>query len=858
MATKTLYLLDAAASGSSHGSLQDGGTAPSVATTATGWTPGLTASANYSEMLYATKRLATTFATTVLPNTTPSTTDCWRTQGRYSGRFASGGWSMKMSLIGSTATMSGTGNLRVRVYRSGNPTGTSAVDITGLSGTVAFTSAANLSTSVAQITTATWNPGLNALDLHDEFLFFQFAWDITVASGSSSAGVVFRQDGTNSLIITPDFESWPPTWVDSDLPRVGKPNRRPDPEEYRSWEESPPAASFVKEFQQWSIEPVIGRENRRPAPTEYDAWESSSPQISKAVPVPRLWLPTRARPKVFDDLAPFTAPQAPPPVLAEFEQWSVEPVVGKEPKPVPRDEAWESSSPQISQAVPVPRLYRPRPTPRLSFDDTFYAPPGTFTPPAVSEFEQWVVDAIVGKPNRKTTQSELEAFSPSPPQPTEYQAWTVDAVVGRPNRRPAPTEYESWEPSSPQPARFQLWAVDVAVGRPNRRPAPTEYESWESSSPQPTEYQEWLEQSLVGRPNRRPAPTEYESWEPSSPQPATFQTWTVDALVGKAPRKRPPWEPEAWLSSSPQPTEFVEWHIVPLTGQRLYLRAPRVENEEVLDDVTPLTAPTSWVFWTNDTVPPRYKLRPPDPEVWPSRGFAPEPFLQWAVDAVVGRPNRRPAPSEYASWEESSPQPSRYLAWIIDAVVGKANRRPAPTEYESWESSSPEIAHYVDWSIAAALGRASRRVATDEPWTSAVLVVSHFQDWVQLSPPGRTNRRLLEASFDLPRIAAAPTLSGAIDFVEALRPQRVFRRIDPDVFIGAPFVSIAPSRPGGSTRGYVVVQTASGIVVRPATGPEEAPRTSSAQGTTQATSSQSSSRTPSTGGPSSSRKPSTG
>lgn len=196
------YFINAAAAGSSHMALTTG-PAPATATLAsTGWTVGTTASGNYSEFLYNTKRAAATFGSTVLPNAAPTTNDCARTQSPYTGYFAAGTWSIKVSFIAGVAA-TGSGNLRVRVWRSSNPTGSGAVELT--TATLALSGVSNLTTSTAQNTSVTWNPG--PITLNNEYLFFEMAWNITGASASSTASVEWRTDATNSIITAPAFTS---------------------------------------------------------------------------------------------------------------------------------------------------------------------------------------------------------------------------------------------------------------------------------------------------------------------------------------------------------------------------------------------------------------------------------------------------------------------------------------------------------------------------------------------------------------------------------------------------------------------------------------------------------------------------
>ena len=122
MAAKTFYFKDAAASSSNHGSLQDGGSAPAAATTATGWTVSKTATGNFSAQDYAAEQLNSTFSTTSSlasssgPNNT--TGDCWRSENTINGTFANANWTIAAQLRAVTSGGDQDGRLRVRIWRS--------------------------------------------------------------------------------------------------------------------------------------------------------------------------------------------------------------------------------------------------------------------------------------------------------------------------------------------------------------------------------------------------------------------------------------------------------------------------------------------------------------------------------------------------------------------------------------------------------------------------------------------------------------------------------------------------------------------------------------------------------------------
>jgi hypothetical protein len=204
MAGLSLYFINSTPGDtlSSDGSLQINGTPPSVATSTSGWTVSTTAASRYSLFLFNTTRAASTFGTTALPSANPVTNDCLRTGNALTGTIAAGTWNFAISLKGLNTNAVASGNLRLKVWHSPTRAGNTNATQIG-SGTIAFTTVTNLTSSAAQNTTA--SASLPAVTLNNEYLFFQFAYEIDTASTATTAGLVFVQDGTNSVITTPTF-----------------------------------------------------------------------------------------------------------------------------------------------------------------------------------------------------------------------------------------------------------------------------------------------------------------------------------------------------------------------------------------------------------------------------------------------------------------------------------------------------------------------------------------------------------------------------------------------------------------------------------------------------------------------------
>lgn len=204
MATKTLYLKDTAAAGSNHGSLQDGGTAPTTATSTTGWVAGTLAPTRYARQDFATERASSTLLTSpVEPNGGPNNTlgDCWRTENTLSGSFAAANWSVSVPVIGITRASSTTdGRLRLRVWQGTDPTGAGATEIT--TATLTTSLFANLANGAAQTLTVT--SSLPAATLAGEYLFVQVAFELTGVGDNANADVHIRV-GSTSTVTTADF-----------------------------------------------------------------------------------------------------------------------------------------------------------------------------------------------------------------------------------------------------------------------------------------------------------------------------------------------------------------------------------------------------------------------------------------------------------------------------------------------------------------------------------------------------------------------------------------------------------------------------------------------------------------------------
>ena len=209
---KTFYLKNAVPSGATlHRSLQDGGQPP-VATIMGGWVAGtnVTGQSCIQNGGTVVPRADAQWGATLQPSTTVSQTigDACRSENTLSGTFDNTDWNFAFGLISTSATQyTGTGKLAVRLYRSTDPNGASATEIT--SGRVTSSTTTALSKVDPQNVFWSWTPG-STVTLSNEYLFVQVGWEIVTAGSGILQNVVLCVDGAAYQVITPIFS---PTFV---------------------------------------------------------------------------------------------------------------------------------------------------------------------------------------------------------------------------------------------------------------------------------------------------------------------------------------------------------------------------------------------------------------------------------------------------------------------------------------------------------------------------------------------------------------------------------------------------------------------------------------------------------------------
>ncbi len=185
----TFYCNDPIASGSNAGTLQQ--TVPPASTSTTGWTVGTQLASPYACQVYNTEIGGAQFTATPKPDVPPvnSAEDSWRF-GPSTGTFSLGTWYSSISVIAVTSGGDQDGRLRARLWRSPNPTGTPATEITASSGVMVGTTVTNLSTTVAQSSSA--SARIAAFFISNEYIFYQVAWEITGVGGAADRDVLVR------------------------------------------------------------------------------------------------------------------------------------------------------------------------------------------------------------------------------------------------------------------------------------------------------------------------------------------------------------------------------------------------------------------------------------------------------------------------------------------------------------------------------------------------------------------------------------------------------------------------------------------------------------------------------------------
>jgi len=175
-----------------------------AASRADGWTPAKV-STGQSELDVGVKQISSTFTAVLKPTSllTGTTANAFKSPVPLTGTFAAGNWNFSLAMrptVASTHSLS----VNIRVFKSVNASGASAVELTSavVSGGV---SAALSSTTTDAVATCQW--AAPAVTLNNEYLFIVVAVAIAAAGGSNSADAVLRtgQSAGGTRMVTTDF-----------------------------------------------------------------------------------------------------------------------------------------------------------------------------------------------------------------------------------------------------------------------------------------------------------------------------------------------------------------------------------------------------------------------------------------------------------------------------------------------------------------------------------------------------------------------------------------------------------------------------------------------------------------------------
>jgi hypothetical protein len=205
----------------------------------TGWVVG-TGATLHSPFDAQSNQASTTFTATTDPDGTPNTGagagDCLRSTLPLTGSFASANWQVHFCVRGVTQAGTQDGRIRFRLLRGANADGSGATDISGSQQQGSLVT--NLLTSATQDSTLTFNPG--AINVANEYIFVQLAWERTGAGGMTTTDVAMRignASGNGTRVISADFTPTIPAAIDRKVEYRNLPNAHfaPFPVALRTW-----------------------------------------------------------------------------------------------------------------------------------------------------------------------------------------------------------------------------------------------------------------------------------------------------------------------------------------------------------------------------------------------------------------------------------------------------------------------------------------------------------------------------------------------------------------------------------------------------------------------------------------------
>ncbi len=211
MTARRFYFKDAVPPGATlHRSLQMSKPAPARSTTGTGWIAGTNAAGQSCIQKGGSQypMAGSNWGSTLQPSAVPSTTlgDCWRSENPINGKFANADWKLAFRMVSSASAYTGRFKLGVRIWRSTDPSGAGATEITAGRITSEATTA-NLRRDAVLSVPVIFSPGAETV-LANEYLFFSVGLEITSAGSDDRQDILFRV-GPLARITTTNFTPGP-------------------------------------------------------------------------------------------------------------------------------------------------------------------------------------------------------------------------------------------------------------------------------------------------------------------------------------------------------------------------------------------------------------------------------------------------------------------------------------------------------------------------------------------------------------------------------------------------------------------------------------------------------------------------
>jgi hypothetical protein len=203
MAVKTFWLTGTGDSTYGDVFLQEDGTAPTTATTGSGWTVAKLAPPQFSYLIYNTERDTTSFLT-ALPAHPYTTSSSSAYSNKLTGTFAAGTWTFYLRWIAVTNGGALDPRFHIAVWKA-TEFYNAYVELT--TAYLVTNTISNLSTAASQEATVTWNAP--AIVMAGHRIMFSIWLDIQGAGANNGADCLLRigTEGNGCKVVTTDFSA---------------------------------------------------------------------------------------------------------------------------------------------------------------------------------------------------------------------------------------------------------------------------------------------------------------------------------------------------------------------------------------------------------------------------------------------------------------------------------------------------------------------------------------------------------------------------------------------------------------------------------------------------------------------------